>query len=111
MSKRSRAERKAEEARMIAEMDEAMDQNRAEKEENSKNEAPMYKTNAKMGYEPEVLHCRKCGTQLKDGVCPKCGYKVYIPMDEQKVKRIRLIVGCVCVALCLVVLIILKIKG
>jgi rubrerythrin len=116
MAKQSRAERKAEEAKIIAELDEEMKKSSSAKDvgnstDKNENEAPMYKTSAKNSYEPEVLHCRKCGTKMQDGVCPKCGYKVYIPMDEQKMKKIRFIVGCVCIAAVLVILVIWKIKG
>ena len=46
---------------------------------------------------PQVVHCKRCKTELKNGVCPVCGYKIYMPMDEKTKKTIRLIVGSVCV--------------
>ncbi len=111
--KTSRAERKAEEARVIAEMDEAMKNLRAEQSagESDKNEKPQQAPAKEAGKEPKTgkapgagagasmsgqMHCRKCGTVMENGVCPKCGYKVYVPMDEKKMRRIRWIVGGVC---------------
>ena len=62
--------------------------------------APTKTEQAKKSYGkdmPEKLHCKRCKTLLENGVCPVCGYKIYMPMDENKKKRIRLIVGSVCV--------------
>ena len=77
--KQKRAEKKAEEKRAVAEMEEAMRQ-----------DAP------KEPGKDSGVRCPRCGRPVEKGVCPKCG-KVYIPMDGQKVKTIRLIVGAVLV--------------
>ena len=60
---------------------------------------------------PQQIHCRKCGTVMENGVCPKCGYKLYVPMDGKKLNRIRWIVGGICVAAFVVWLIIKSVKG
>lgn len=60
---------------------------------------------------PDKLHCHKCGTLMENGVCPNCGYKIYVPMEESKTKKIRLIVGGVCLVLIVVWLIVKGIKG
>lgn len=61
---------------------------------------------------PSELHCRRCKTLLDKGVCPNCGYRVYIPMDEKKRNKIRLIATAVGVAVFAVLFVALKIiKG
>lgn len=45
------------------------------------------------GYEPKQIHCKHCKTLMENGVCPNCGFKMYVPMDEKKQRRIRLILG------------------
>ncbi|MBQ8685957.1 MAG: hypothetical protein IJ514_07285 [Clostridia bacterium] len=89
MSKRKREE----DARILAEMEAAM------RERAGEAEAPV-ESAPERGYGenvPEKLHCKRCKSVLQDGVCPVCGYRVYMPMDEQKRKRIRLIVASVCI--------------
>ena len=88
-----RKERKAEEQRIIEELERDLPS------------APK-KAEQKRSYGkdmPEKLHCKRCKTELQNGVCPVCGYRVYMPMDEKKQKKIRLIVGGVCVAVFLIV--------
>lgn len=87
-------ERKEEEARILAEMDEAMQAQNAETqqtEEGGEN-APAPQE------EKKRTHCPKCGNYMKDdGVCPACGHRIYVPMDEGKQKTARLIIGAVCI--------------
>lgn len=61
---------------------------------------------------PSELHCRRCGTILDKGVCPNCGYRVYIPMDEKKRNKIRLITTVIAMSVFVVLFVVLKIvKG
>ena len=88
--------RKEEEKRIIAEMDEAM-RACSRDEPQSKSE-----TNQK-------LYCRRCKNELTaNGVCPVCGYRVYMPMDEQKRKKIRFIVATVCIVGFLILFFLIK---
>ena len=108
--KKTREEKRAEEARIIAEMNEAMQdlqaKNEAETDEKTdieqtvktakiktkkkQNPAPM--TDELM---PEKLHCKRCKTLMENGVCPTCGFKVYIPMETEKRNKIKLVVTAV----------------
>ena len=36
-------------------------------------------------------HCSRCKCRLENGECPLCGFKAYEPMDQEKLKKIRLI--------------------
>ncbi len=95
----SRKERKAEEARILKELDEAVAAEKAAKgvpltEETT---APRQK-----------IHCKRCKAEMQEGVCPVCGYKIYTPMTEEKRKKVRLIVGGVCIIVFLVVFLLLK---
>ena len=58
--------------------------------------------------EPSQMHCRKCKTFMENGKCPSCGYTVYTPMDEEKQKNVRLILGVVCVVAFVVILLLTK---
>ncbi len=98
MSKLTREEKKAEEARVIAEMEEAMQENANATPEAESEPQPTKRWSAFEDATPENLHCRRCHTLMENGVCPTCGFKVYVPMDEKKRNKIRLIVGGVCVA-------------
>ncbi len=95
MSKQTRAEKKAEEARIIAEMEGAMG-NVAPAEqttEDGENQRGKYASNV------EKIHCKRCKAVMEKGVCPVCGFRVYTPMDEGKRKKIRIIVAAVSILL------------
>ena len=44
---------------------------------------------------PSQLHCPRCKTLMDKGVCPHCGYYVYVPMDKAKQKKIKLVLTVV----------------
>lgn len=87
MNKRQR--KREEERKILAEMDEAMkagvktDERTTDNAENTSENSP-------------VIHCKRCKTVMEKGVCPTCGFRIYVPMDEQKRKKIRWIVTGVC---------------
>lgn len=84
-------ERQEEEARILAEMDEAM----KEQEEAKKAEAAQ---NGEPPQEEKKLHCPKCGNYLqKDGRCPACGHRIYVPMSEDTQKTAQWIIGVACI--------------
>lgn len=117
--RKTRKERREEEARILAEMDEALreargergktQENAAEKETEKGNDtqAPTYYD----GSVPEQMHCRRCGNAMEKGKCPVCGFTVYMPMDEGTRKKVRLITGVVLVALFAVLFVWLNAKG
>ena len=99
MSKMTREEKKAEEARVIAEMEAAMQENETPlARENEPEPKPQKRWNMMNDATPEKIHCKRCNTLMENGVCPTCGFKIYVPMDEAKRGKIRLIVGGICVA-------------
>ena len=89
---------KEEEAKIIAEMEEAMKENEKVKEEQTEKRVGPFRDKT-----PENIHCRKCGTMMENGKCPRCGYTMYVPMDGNKQKNIRLIIGGVCLLVFLVI--------
>ena len=72
----NRKERRAEERRIIAEMDSAMQAKKEEKPKTvdfaSGEQTKVYGKEA-----PEILHCRRCRSVMEKGVCPECGYKIF----------------------------------
>lgn len=92
MSKQTRKEKRSEEQRILAEMDEAMRE--TAESASSRREASAPESYGKDA--PEKLHCKRCKTLMENGVCPTCGFRVYVPMDEKKRKKIRWIVAGVC---------------
>ena len=93
------SKRKEEEKRILAEMDEAMKSlSVQEPQTDEQPSAPSQK-----------LYCRRCKTELSaNGVCPVCGYRVYMPMDEQKRKKIRFIVATACIVGFLILFFLIK---
>ena len=108
MSKQTRAEKRAREAQILAEMDEAMAEQKAEEavaesETPAQKQRKWYRDNT-----PTEVHCKHCRTLMENGVCPNCGFHIYVPMDKAKREKIRWIVGGVCLAAFLVVFLCLK---
>lgn len=109
--KMSPRERRAEERKILAEMDAAMSEKRADSSNTVQNE-PLERTNTRK-YDssmPEKVHCKRCKTLMENGVCPLCGFKIYVPMDEEKRKKIRLGVAVVAVVVFIALFIFLQVK-
>lgn len=109
--KKTKAEKREEEARIIAEMDEALQQAKAE---NEKTETPAKKQKRKPIEDedmPSKLHCKRCKTLMENGVCPTCGFTVYIPMEKEKRNKIKLVVTAVAMAIFVIVFVITQIVG
>ncbi|MBQ8322633.1 MAG: hypothetical protein IJX91_01560 [Clostridia bacterium] len=107
MSKQTRQQKKEEEKRIIAEMEEALRETKGESgaqqpDSEEKVRKSVYAT------EPEKIHCRRCKTLMENGVCPTCGYKMYVPMDEKKRNKIRFIAAIVLVVIGVIVFAISK---
>ena len=51
----------------------------------------------------QSMHCRRCRTVMKNGVCPKCGFRAYVPLDGKKIAKIRLIAGGICLVIFFVI--------
>ena len=103
MSKKTRMEKREEERRIIAEMQEAMRENTSrekEGEEPIKESREQRHKNRKSIYEetiPEKIHCKRCKSLMEQGVCPTCGYRIYVPMNKKKRDKIRLWVAAACI--------------
>ena len=61
------------------------------------------------GYEPEQIHCKRCKTLMEKGVCPNCGFTMYVPMDETKQRKIRLISGAILIVVFALIVLFTKI--
>ncbi len=100
---KDRKTRKEEEKRILLEMDEAMRAVRRETSVLEQNERDTIQSAIETPEEPsrqssQTIYCRRCKSALGiNGVCPVCGERVYMPMDENKRKKIRLIVAGVCI--------------
>ena len=58
---------------------------------------------------PENIHCRHCKTLMQNGVCPTCGFRMYVPMDEKKKNKIKFILTCVFMALAVALFVVFQI--
>ena len=59
---------------------------------------------------PEQVHCKRCKTLMENGVCPACGFKIYMPMDVEKRDKIKLVTTIIGFAVFFVIFIILQFK-
>ncbi len=88
MSKQTRKQRKEEEARIIAEMDEALAAQGlptlSEPKEKEEKYARAYDDTM-----PQRIHCRRCKTLMENGKCPLCGHTIYVPMNKEKQRKIK----------------------
>ena len=91
--------RKDEETRILAEMDAEMKKQESETGEKGSGGTPTRK-----------MYCPRCKGVMENGVCGTCGHKIYIPMDEKKRNKIRLIVGIVCVVVFVALFVALQFK-
>lgn len=90
MSKQTRQEKREEEKKVLAQMEEAMQEEKpALKEEGEKEKKS--RSSFYASAEPEKVHCRRCKTLMENGVCPTCGFKMYVPMSEEKRKKIKMV--------------------
>ena len=60
---------------------------------------------------PDQIHCRHCKTLMENGVCPSCGYKIYVPMDEKKSAKIKIALAVVLMVVFVVIMFIKQFKG
>ena len=105
MSRKTREQKREEEKRIIAELEDALKNNAIEKEETLLEKADFY------GEElPDTLHCKRCKTKLDKGVCPLCGYRIYVPIRKEKRDKIRTVVAVVSMAIFIVLFLVLQFK-
>lgn len=90
--------RKEQEKEILAQMEEAVKEEKTEGKAKSSKLAELFKDKT-----PEQIHCRKCNTLMENGKCPSCGHSIYVPMDATKQMKIRLIVGAIGIAIFLLV--------
>lgn len=102
MSKSKRELKKEEERRIIAEMEaglqEVRDKGRGEEESRPYGEDL-----------PNILHCKRCKTVLNEGVCPVCGFKIYVPIEKEKREKTKKILTAVFLVGFAVILLLLQI--
>ena len=106
MSKQTRQQKKEEEKRIIAEMEDALREARGESVE----ETPPEASGKKSVYatEPDKIHCRRCKTLMENGVCPTCGFKMYVPMSEEKRKKIKMVATAIGFAVFIAIFLIIQ---
>lgn len=110
MSKQTRAQKRAEEARIIAEMDAAMQEQAQAQQQTDETPTPQKRRSFYDSTTPEQVHCKRCKTLMENGVCPACGFKIYMPMDSEKRDKIKLVTTIVGFAIFFVIFIILQFK-
>ena len=123
MGKMSRQQKKEEEKRIIAEMEAALRENEKNVAENPEDRGQVCDEIQKSGVSlsrknsifdsttPETVHCKRCKTLMENGVCPTCGFRIYVPMEKGKRDKIRLWVTVVCMAVFLVLFVLSQIRN
>ena len=109
--KKTRKDKREEEARIIAEMDAAMQELNAENTAEEPPQSPQKKQKRapiEDEHMPERLHCKRCKTLMENGVCPTCGFTVYIPMKKERRNRVKVVVTAVLMAVFVVLFFILQ---
>lgn len=77
-----------------------------EGEQSAKKEQP--KKAVYHGVHPEQLHCRRCQTLMENGTCPACGFKIYVPMSDEKRKKIKTITTAIGFVVFIVIFLIIQ---
>ena len=95
-----RKEKREEEQKILAQMDEAMKEN--------KQPEPQKKVGIFKDKTPNSIHCRKCNTLMENGKCPTCGHTVYVPMDDKKQATIRWVLGGICLVVFVIVFLVTR---
>ena len=101
----TRKEKQEEERRIIAEMEGAL-------QENERQQPTEEQTNR--AYDetmPDKIHCRRCKALMEKGVCPTCGFRIYVPMDKKKREKMKLTLAILFMAVFLAVFIWMQVKG
>ena len=109
----NRKQKREEEAKIIAQMQEALAQDSQTEEQELQEQTPVLekrKTNFFDSTTPEQVHCKRCKTLMENGTCPTCGFKIYVPMDQKKRDKIRLVTTVVAMAVFLVLFLIMQIQ-
>ena len=112
MKKKTTArERRAEERKILVQMNEAMSEKQEKTpSEQSKKQQKKQQTRKYDDTMPEKVHCKRCKTLMENGVCPVCGYRIYVPMAKEKRDKIRTIVAAVCMVAFIVLFVLLQAK-
>ena len=100
----TRKEKRAEEQRVLAEMKAALDE--ADGITTEEVQKPKRRKN---DITPEIVHCRRCKTVMENGVCPSCGFRIYVPMDKEKQEKIKFTLTCILTAVFVAVFVITQI--
>ena len=61
---------------------------------------------------PKTVHCFRCKMPVKENEsrCPFCGFKRYVPMDEEKRDKFKLIATVVGIVVFIILFVILQFK-
>ncbi len=109
--KKTARERRAEERQILAQMNEAMEGQETKTSAEKPKKQPKKEQRKYDSSMPEKVHCKRCRTLMENGVCPACGFKIYVPMDEEKRKKIKLVVTVVAIAVFIALFVALQFKN
>lgn len=109
--------RKEREKQMIAEMESALleqkfpnDNGEKSVQKNPTQAGKGAKSDQKTQKKEQKFHCPRCRSVMENGKCPTCGHYIYVPMDKEKQKKIRWIVGGVCMVGFVILFVLLQLK-
>ncbi len=110
MSKQTKGQKKEEEARRVGEMEDTLKKGSESNKTAFSGEGQSEKRRGDIfDATPERVHCRRCKTLMgEDGVCPTCGFRMYVPMDKKKRDKIKLIGTVILMAVFVVLFVVLQ---
>ena len=59
-----------------------------------------------MSEQPTRKICPRCKSAMENGKCSTCNYKEYVPMDEKTQRKIRWILGGICIVALIVIIVV-----
>ena len=100
------SKQREEEHRVLAEMDKAMKEQKTQSA--SAPLQPKGKTSFYDSTQPTTMHCHRCKSLMENGVCPTCGFKTYVPMSEEKRKKIKTVTTAIGFVVFIVIFLIIQ---
>ena len=82
--------------------------NEQKEKTSTQTEAPKKSTSYYSKAQPQQVHCRRCQTLMEEGKCPSCGFKMYVPMSDEKSKKIKTVTTAIGFVVFIIIFVIIQ---